>query len=168
LKLVIQLENHDGKCARLHGHSWIGRIVCEGDKLQESGPKKNMLIDYGDLKNILTRMVDKYLDHHHLNSTLNTNSPTSEFIAQWIYHYLKEQLPKSSRSNYLRNMYLQMYVSSTALFRENESCLFQVSLTHEQLYPPQCTKKNHQQIEKQVKKDYSTPLRVMETETVDH
>ena len=37
-----QLPLHDGKCARLHGHSWKGRIIIEGEELATTGPKSGM------------------------------------------------------------------------------------------------------------------------------
>jgi 6-pyruvoyltetrahydropterin/6-carboxytetrahydropterin synthase len=88
-----QLMNHDGKCARLHGHSWRAAIVCSGNQLIDSGAKQNMLIDYGDIKGAVKDIVDDYLDHHHLNETLKTDSPTSEFLARWLYKKIKPQLP---------------------------------------------------------------------------
>lgn len=85
------LPHHDGKCSRLHGHSWVGRIVVEGEELHLTGPKKGMLLDYGYMKIRLQDMVDLYLDHHFLNETLKTDEPTSERIAEWVFNYLKEQ-----------------------------------------------------------------------------
>lgn len=91
------LPCHDGKCARLHGHSWVGRIVVEGTHLHQSGPKAGMLVDYNDMKAKLADMVDRYLDHHHLNETLKpfgVENPTSEVIARWVYNWLKPSLPE--------------------------------------------------------------------------
>lgn len=78
-----QLWTHDGPCVRLHGHSWRGRVVVEGTRLHEEGPKKNMLLDFGDLSRILRRVTDR-LDHHHLNEVLGTDAPTSEIVAVWV------------------------------------------------------------------------------------
>lgn len=87
-----QLPAHDGKCARLHGHSWIGWVYVRGPELQSSGPKAGMLIDFGDLKQLLSPLVDDFLDHHHLNDTTGLANPTSEEIARWIYQRLRPQL----------------------------------------------------------------------------
>lgn len=84
-----QLKHHDGKCSRLHGHSWCGAIEVSGGKLMVDGPKTNMLMDYADLSKIVKQLVDEFLDHYHLNETLYTDSPTSEFIARWIYMRVK-------------------------------------------------------------------------------
>jgi len=88
-----RLAYHDGKCARLHGHSWVGYIECCGVELFERGSKTGMLIDYGDMSAALEPIVDGQLDHHYLNETLNLESPTSEVIAQWLYNALKTKLP---------------------------------------------------------------------------
>jgi 6-pyruvoyltetrahydropterin/6-carboxytetrahydropterin synthase len=90
-----QLHDHDGKCARLHGHSWLGRVILKGtDKdIHLHGPKTGMLMDYGDVKKILEPIIEEYLDHHHLNETLEMQSPTSEKVAKWLYRKLKPLLP---------------------------------------------------------------------------
>lgn len=88
-----QLLYHDGRCARLHGHSFVGQIAVEGDELHPDGPKEGMLVDYYDLGQVLKPLVDGFLDHHHLNQTLETDTPTSEFIARWVYEQLKPRLP---------------------------------------------------------------------------
>lgn len=92
-----QLPHHDGKCARLHGHSWEATIFVEGEELCSVGPKRGMLIDFGDVKGIANRLVEDYLDHHHLNHTLASfgiENPTSEEIARWMFNQLKPHLPQ--------------------------------------------------------------------------
>ena len=88
-----RLINHDGKCRKLHGHSFKGTVYVDGNTLVESGPKRNMVMDYTDIKKVLNPMVETYLDHNHLNWTLDTDMPTSEFIARWVYDHLKKDLP---------------------------------------------------------------------------
>jgi 6-pyruvoyltetrahydropterin/6-carboxytetrahydropterin synthase len=51
-----------------------------------------MLIDYGDIKKEVKYLLDDYLDHHHLNDTLQTDSPTSEYVAKWLFNQLKPKL----------------------------------------------------------------------------
>lgn len=86
------LEHHDGKCRRLHGHSWKAEVELRGDVLWGDGAKRGMLIDYGDVSRAVKPLIEDYLDHHHLNDTLGTDSPTSEFVAEWIFNALKGQL----------------------------------------------------------------------------
>lgn len=88
-----QLKYHDGKCANLHGHSYTLVVEICSEKLHESGPQTNMVMDFGVISKVVKRLVASHLDHHHLNDTLNTDSPTAEFIAQWTFNYLKPSLP---------------------------------------------------------------------------
>lgn len=84
-----QLPYHDGKCKRLHGHSWKMTVKVECDAIQTEGSKQGMVMDYGDLKKIVQPLVDEKLDHWHLNDTTGLESPTSELLAQWIYQQLE-------------------------------------------------------------------------------
>lgn len=89
-----RLPSHDGKCRRLHGHSWVCRLVVRGDTLQGAGsPKSGMLLDYGQIKLALAPILEGQLDHHYLNESLPLENPTSECIAQWLYERLKGELP---------------------------------------------------------------------------
>ena len=85
--------HHDGGCKDPHGHSYILEIIVSNDRLIAEGPKKNMVIDFQQISEVVKPMVKTYFDHKWLNDTLSTDSPTSEFIAQWIYQHLKEKLP---------------------------------------------------------------------------
>lgn len=82
------LPHHDGKCQRLHGHSFVGWIEVNGAELEPSGPKAGMIVDFGDLSAATRPIVDDYLDHHCLNETLGLESPTSEAIARWVFERL--------------------------------------------------------------------------------
>ena len=88
-----RLPNHDGKCRRLHGHSWKGTVVIEAPETISSGPKTGMVMDYSDISAILDPLVEDYLDHYHLNDSLSLVNPTSEEIARWICNQLKPDLP---------------------------------------------------------------------------
>jgi 6-pyruvoyltetrahydropterin/6-carboxytetrahydropterin synthase len=88
-----QLPLHDGKCARLHGHSWVGYVVCEGPFLVSSGPKVGMLIDFADVLAAVQPLVQSSLDHWHLNDSTGLANPTSEELARWIYERVKPLLP---------------------------------------------------------------------------
>ena len=54
-----RLLNYDGKCAHPHGHNGKIEIELESDTLDERG----MVFDFGDMKEIIQRWVDKELDH---------------------------------------------------------------------------------------------------------
>lgn len=84
-----KLPHHDGKCRRLHGHSFVARVYIQSSQLITSGSKQGMVMDFGDIKAHLKPLVNDYLDHHYLNESLGLENPTSEAIAQWIYERLE-------------------------------------------------------------------------------
>lgn len=109
------LPNHDGKCQRLHGHSWIGWVVLEGEELQRKGPKQGMLVDYGDVSARLKPLVDEYLDHHHLNQSIpEMVNPTSENIAKWVYDQLSGTL------RHLRAVEIEETCTSSCTYRPDD------------------------------------------------
>lgn len=112
-----RLVHHDGHCARLHGHSWRGRIICEGNRLYEEGPKRGMLIDYADMSAALRPVLETYLDHHFLNETLQTDSPTSEVIAAKLFFMLVQELPN------LTAVVIEETCTSRCTFRPDQSSI---------------------------------------------
>ena len=56
------LSGYNGKCANIHGHRWTIEVEIKGRELQQSGEKKGMLIDFGDLKKAVKDLADSF-DH---------------------------------------------------------------------------------------------------------
>lgn len=56
------LAGYCGKCANLHGHRWTVEVEAGAEQLQESGEKRGMVIDFGDLKKAVRALADSY-DH---------------------------------------------------------------------------------------------------------
>lgn len=84
-----KLPHHDGKCARLHGHSWKARIYVRSHQLITEGKKQGMVMDYGDIKNYVKPILEEYLDHYYLNESLGLENPTCEAIAKWLFEKLE-------------------------------------------------------------------------------
>ena len=84
-----KLPHHDGKCRRLHGHSWVGRVYLKGNKLIAQGSKQGMIMDYIDIKKYFQPLLENFLDHHYLNETTELLNPTSEELAKWIFEKLE-------------------------------------------------------------------------------
>lgn len=76
-----QLLWHPGKCAKLHGHSYVLDVTIEGP-LNTNG----IVIDFGDIKTTVTEHVLNDYDHRHLNEFLP--NPTAELIASDITNRL--------------------------------------------------------------------------------
>jgi 6-pyruvoyltetrahydropterin/6-carboxytetrahydropterin synthase len=83
------LRGYEGKCKKLHGHTWHVDVVVGGTKLNKAG----MLIDFKELKGCLRDLLETF-DHTHLNSLphFKTVNPTSENIAKYIFTCLKKEL----------------------------------------------------------------------------
>jgi len=100
-----QIQNHLGKCANLHGHSWILTVTVEGPLFLETG----MVMDFFDIKSCVQPLVN-FLDHSHLGSGIHNMShvapsqhlitmgipdlPTSENLLWWLADQLSHSQPK--------------------------------------------------------------------------
>jgi 6-pyruvoyltetrahydropterin/6-carboxytetrahydropterin synthase len=87
------LPSHDGKCSQLHGHSYTFVVKVRGLDLRPNGPKEGMLMDFGDISKVVKPLIVNYLDHRHLNDSLEMHSPTAELIAEWIFNQLYSKIP---------------------------------------------------------------------------
>ncbi len=113
-----ELPHHDGLCKRLHGHSFVATIICEGEELCTIGPKRGMVIDFGDVKEAVAPLVEKYLDHHYLNETLapfGITDPTSEEICRWLFNQLRPVLPQ------LVEIQMEETCTSRAIYRPSQN-----------------------------------------------
>lgn len=102
------LSGYNGKCSNIHGHRW--RIIAEvcSEKLAESGQIRGMVVDFGDFKRDLKKVVDD-LDHALIieegsmrEATMNCLQedgfkiievdfrPTAENISKYFYDKLTE------------------------------------------------------------------------------
>ncbi len=108
------LAGYEGKCANIHGHRWIIEAEFSGTELVNSGVKRGMLIDFGDIKSAVRALAD-FFDHaliyeknslkEETVSALNAENfrliavkfrPTAENFAEYFYNKLKEDgLPVS-------------------------------------------------------------------------
>jgi len=82
IAIAHYLPNHPGKCKFLHGHSLIVEVTVSGFELNNQG----MLVDFGDLKKLVTEEVVDVLDHTCLNDLLEV--PTVELLAKYLYNKL--------------------------------------------------------------------------------
>lgn len=88
------LLNYRGKCENMHGHNWKVEVTARGTELDES----NILIDFKVLKKVVNEIME-YLDHKDLNELeeFKNESPSSEFIAKFIYNKIKERIGQVCR-----------------------------------------------------------------------
>ena len=102
-----RLEGHEGKCCNLHGHNAILEVEvapyrpassfaysykkqCKeghGSPLYEA-----MVMDFGDLKDVVNKHIIEYLDHKCLNDIFSFH-PTAENMCLWIVDVLEKNCP---------------------------------------------------------------------------
>lgn len=74
------IKDYQGKCSREHGHRWTVQVCLQGQKLD----KRNILVDFKQVKDAMNRVIDQYLDHYQLNETLGQDNLTAEYLAEWF------------------------------------------------------------------------------------
>lgn len=63
-EMAHALWNYDGLCRNIHGHSYILQVTVIGEPITDpANPKLGMVMDFGDLKQIVNREIVKPLDH---------------------------------------------------------------------------------------------------------
>ncbi len=83
-----RLPEHEGKCCRLHGHTYGLEVTVAGIP-QESGPAKGMVMDFADLRQRVGELILEPLDHQLLNELFDF-VPTVEAVAAWIFSRLED------------------------------------------------------------------------------
>lgn len=82
------LPGHRGKCARLHGHSYVLEVSVRGPIKQCAGASDDgMVMDFDDLTYIVKQAVIERLDHQDLNVVTDIRT-TAENLAYWIWDAL--------------------------------------------------------------------------------
>lgn len=110
-----RVPNHKSKCRNLHGHRYKIEAGVNDKVITKKGvSNEGMVIDYGDLKAILMKVVDEKLDHglllyEHdtfakdivefgLKTILVPFIPTAENIAKYLFNQLRVELKKKKIS----------------------------------------------------------------------
>ncbi|MDO4228437.1 MAG: 6-carboxytetrahydropterin synthase [Capnocytophaga sp.] len=109
------LYGYDGKCKNMHGHSYKLYVTVIGEPINDpNNVKHGMVIDFGDLKRIVTEQIINKFDHGmifnansphlHLASELQSKDhhiilvdyqPTSENLVIDFAQRIKKQLPSN-------------------------------------------------------------------------
>lgn len=88
------IEDYDGKCGRMHGHSYKVHISAASEKLNPSEhlDTADMICDFKELKWAAKGSEKGGLDHGILNELMDVN-PTAERIAEFIYKETLRRIP---------------------------------------------------------------------------
>ncbi len=108
-----RLANHQGGCRNLHGHQYALEVVIEGEiNQEENSPSRGMVVDFGDVKEVLQKSVHDVCDHAFMIAETDSvmtdffkQNPdlkhvsvpfdsTAENIAQWLFSNIKHELEK--------------------------------------------------------------------------
>ena len=85
------LNNYDGKCSQIHGHSYKLEVTFSGTIDLETISSKTpateaMVCDFNHLKSLINKVVNKF-DHNDLNYYFE--QPTAECMVIDIFHSLE-------------------------------------------------------------------------------
>lgn len=84
-----RIPNHKSKCRNIHGHRYVMEATVEGPVVDVSGSSdEGMIVDFGDLKTAMMKVVGEPWDHAFLAyrgdfiySLLLKNMPTGKMVA---------------------------------------------------------------------------------------
>jgi 6-pyruvoyltetrahydropterin/6-carboxytetrahydropterin synthase len=63
-EMAHALMHHDGLCRHIHGHSYKLSVTVLGTPLTDTGsPKQGMVMDFGDLKQLVQEHIIERFDH---------------------------------------------------------------------------------------------------------
>lgn len=88
------IEGYDGKCGRLHGHTYKVQVSAASEKLNPSEylDTSDMVCDFRELKWAAQGSEKGGLDHGILNDLMEVN-PTAERIAEFIFKETRSRIP---------------------------------------------------------------------------
>lgn len=118
-----RVPSHGSKCRNPHGHRYRVRVLCSGSIVDDPGaPDDGMLVDFGDLKGLMTTLVHDVLDHgficheadpllQHLHAASGAIEqpdqawrivefpyiPTAENLARWCWDQLADPIAERFR-----------------------------------------------------------------------
>jgi len=84
-----KLEGHQGKCSRLHGHTWYVEAVFASAELGGEA----MVIDFGEARAMLETVIGPF-DHSYLNEieAFSDSRPTAENVARVVHAGLLKEM----------------------------------------------------------------------------
>ncbi|RKX65192.1 MAG: 6-carboxytetrahydropterin synthase QueD [Tenericutes bacterium] len=109
-----KLPEHKGKCKNLHGH----RYKLEIEVRNEVNPNTGMVMDFGDLKQIINDTFIKNWDHSYLNESFE--NPTAEIMVEHMINWLKNIFNKEGVYAELTKVRLYETPNSYAEWRKED------------------------------------------------
>jgi len=81
-----KLENYDGDCKNLHGHTYKLEVTVRGKT-----DYRGMVVDFKELKEVTKEKIIDKLDHKYLNEVFDFNT-TCENLIVWIFNELNRAM----------------------------------------------------------------------------
>ena len=119
-EMAHALPGYDGLCKNIHGHSYELLVTVAGEPITDiNHPKYGMVMDFGDLKKIVRKVIVEVFDHslvlrsdsseeliHQLKKSydriiLLDYQPTSELMIVDFAKRIKDKLPQNIDLKYL-------------------------------------------------------------------
>jgi 6-pyruvoyltetrahydropterin/6-carboxytetrahydropterin synthase len=80
-EMAHALYGYDGKCKNIHGHSYKLDVCVIGNPIDDSqNPKYGMVIDFGDLKDIVKSEVVDIMDHATMLNVESAHKELAEYL----------------------------------------------------------------------------------------
>ena len=136
IDMAHALDNYDGKCRYIHGHTFHFSVTVKGPIINdELDPKNGMVMDFGDLKKIIKEEITSVFDHSLVlkdtspyriiadveggeRINLLPFQPTCENLIIYFIDKIKKRLPEEVQ---VHSAYLQETPSNIAEWHYAES-----------------------------------------------
>jgi 6-pyruvoyltetrahydropterin/6-carboxytetrahydropterin synthase len=83
-----RLDDYIGKCANLHGHTYKLEVSIKGRT-----DHRGIVVDFGDIKNIVNEQIIAKYDHRFLNDLMDFNTTAENMVVHFfaiIDNYLEQ------------------------------------------------------------------------------
>jgi 6-pyruvoyltetrahydropterin/6-carboxytetrahydropterin synthase len=103
------LPNHDGKCARLHGHSYRVVVEVTGDVSErKNSSREGMIIDYAILDQLVSPIIVE-MDHRHLMDHYDTDIVSGWCIEAGFEDWFYEVGARTTAENLARHIFQRVF-----------------------------------------------------------
>src|SRR6056297_1979852 len=93
-EIAHALWNYDGPCSNLHGHSYRLFVTATGSPVVDvNHPKNGMVIDFGDLKQLVHEEIVDPLDHAVILNAAATNKHMESIPQMFEKQYIVDYQP---------------------------------------------------------------------------
>lgn len=93
-EMAHALWNYDGLCKNIHGHSYILQVTVIGEPISDpSNVKLGMVMDFGDLKKIVNKVIVDVMDHSLVISEKSEHRPLLQLDEMFERRHITKYQP---------------------------------------------------------------------------